>query len=161
MAAWGRALFNGTGAQRDTRKGLDLLLKAAAMGHIDAMFDLASIFKEGRNGTPADPIRAMAFLEAGIERQEVYSRSILGLPKRNVRTVALCKPKVVTKIVIKTKVVTKTVPAKPGNPSAIPKLVKPPQAGSEPAFRGTGGYQAGRLGGSGGSDGDGDGGSNL
>jgi hypothetical protein len=133
------------------------------MGHINAMNDLALIFKDGRNGMPADPVRALAFLKAGIERQDAYSMSILGLPNRNVRTVAICKPKVLTKIITKTKVVriTRTVPAKPGNPSATPKLVKPTQPGSEPPFRGTGGYQAGRFGQTGGGGSIGDGGSDL
>ncbi|MDX8479750.1 caspase family protein [Mesorhizobium sp. VK24D] len=78
MTAWGRALFNGLGVQRDTGKGLDLLLKAAAMGHTYAMNDLAAIFTEGRNGVPADPARAVAFLRAGVERQDMYSMNILG-----------------------------------------------------------------------------------
>ncbi|PBB84963.1 MULTISPECIES: caspase family protein [unclassified Mesorhizobium] len=78
MTAWGRALFNGLGAQRDTSKGLDLLLKAAAMGHTYAMNDLAAIFTEGRNGVPADPARAVAFLKAGVERQDMYSMNLLG-----------------------------------------------------------------------------------
>ncbi|MDG4892154.1 caspase family protein [Mesorhizobium sp. WSM4976] len=78
MTAWGRALFNGLGVQRDTGKGLDLLLKAAAMGHTYAMNDLAAIFTEGRNGVPADPARAAAFLKAGVERQDMYSMNILG-----------------------------------------------------------------------------------
>ncbi|WFP62596.1 caspase family protein [Mesorhizobium sp. WSM4904] len=78
MTAWGRALFNGLGVQRDTGKGLDLLLKAAAMGHTYAMNDLAAIFTEGRNGVPADPDRAVAFLKAGVERQDMYSMNILG-----------------------------------------------------------------------------------
>ncbi|QKD05248.1 caspase family protein [Mesorhizobium loti] len=78
MTAWGRALFNGLGVQRDTAKGLDLLLKAAAMGHTYAMNDLAAIFTEGRNGVPADPARAVAFLKAGVERQDMYSMNILG-----------------------------------------------------------------------------------
>ncbi|WP_244619956.1 caspase family protein [Mesorhizobium sp. NFR06] len=100
MAAWGRALFDGVGVERDAGKGLDLLLKAAAMGHINAMNDLAVIFKEGRNGMPADPARALAFLKAGIERQEKYSMSILGLAGRGPLTVAACKvpPKIITKI---------------------------------------------------------------
>ncbi|MCZ8542661.1 caspase family protein [Mesorhizobium qingshengii] len=78
MTAWGRALFNGLGIQRDTGKGLDLLLKAAAMGHTYAMNDLAAIFTEGRNGVPADPARAVAFLKAGVERQDMYSMNLLG-----------------------------------------------------------------------------------
>ncbi|MCV3207177.1 caspase family protein [Mesorhizobium sp. YC-39] len=78
MTAWGRALFNGLGAQRDTAKGLDLLLKGAAMGHTYAMNDLAAIFTEGRNGVPADPARAVAFLKAGVERQDMYSMNLLG-----------------------------------------------------------------------------------
>jgi len=78
MTAWGRALFNGLGVEHDTGKGLDLLLKAAAMGHTYAMNDLAAIFSEGRNGVPADPERAVAFLKAGVERQDMYSMNILG-----------------------------------------------------------------------------------
>ncbi|MDX8531534.1 caspase family protein [Mesorhizobium sp. VK25A] len=102
MAVWGRALFDGLGVQRDTGKGLDLLLQAAAMGHVDAMKNLAMIFKEGRNGVPTDPDRALAFLKAGMERQDVYSMGILGLPSRPARStpvVLACKaPKVITKI---------------------------------------------------------------
>jgi TPR repeat protein len=78
MTSWGRALFNGYGVERDTGKGLDLLLKAAAMGHTYAMNDLAAIFTEGRNGVPADPVRAVAFLKAGVERQDMYSMNLLG-----------------------------------------------------------------------------------
>ncbi|ESZ05940.1 caspase family protein [Mesorhizobium sp. M1060] len=78
MTSWGRALFNGYGVNRDTAKGLDLLLKAAAMGHTYAMNDLAAIFTEGRNGVPADPARAVAFLQAGVQRQDMYSMNLLG-----------------------------------------------------------------------------------
>ncbi|WP_027143747.1 caspase family protein [Mesorhizobium sp. WSM3626] len=78
MAAWGRALFNGLGVERDTGKGLDLLLKAAAMGHTYSMNELASIFTEGRNGVPKDYARAVAFLKAGVERQDMYSMNLLG-----------------------------------------------------------------------------------
>lgn len=78
MTSWGRALFNGYGVKPDTAKGLDLLLKAAAMGHTYAMNDLAAIFTEGRNGVTADPARAVAFLEAGVQRQDMYSMNLLG-----------------------------------------------------------------------------------
>ncbi|RUV30751.1 tetratricopeptide repeat protein, partial [Mesorhizobium sp. M7A.F.Ca.MR.148.00.0.0] len=78
MTSWGRALFNGYGVKPDTAKGLDLLLKAAAMGHTYAMNDLAAIFTEGRNGVTADPARAVAFLKAGVERQDMYSMNLLG-----------------------------------------------------------------------------------
>ncbi|TGR16236.1 tetratricopeptide repeat protein, partial [Mesorhizobium sp. M8A.F.Ca.ET.197.01.1.1] len=71
-------LFNGYGVERDTTKGLDLLLKAAAMGHTYAMNDLAAIFTEGRNGVPVDATRAVAFLKAGVERQDMYSMNLLG-----------------------------------------------------------------------------------
>ena len=101
MTAWGRTLFNGRGVQRDTAKGLGLLLKSAAMGHIDAMNDLASIFMEGRNGVPADPDRALAFFRAGIERQEIYALGVLSTPKRVALAVPACKvhpPKIITKI---------------------------------------------------------------
>ncbi|RVC59234.1 tetratricopeptide repeat protein [Mesorhizobium sp. M4B.F.Ca.ET.088.02.2.1] len=78
MTSWGRALFNGYGVKADTAKGLDLLLKAAAMGHTYAMNDLAAIFTEGRNGVTADPARAVAFLQAGVQRQDMYSMNLLG-----------------------------------------------------------------------------------
>ncbi|MER8530899.1 caspase family protein [Mesorhizobium sp. M0159] len=78
MTSWGRALFNGYGVKPDTSKGLDLLLKAAAMGHTYAMNDLAAIFTEGRNGVTADPARAVAFLQAGVQRQDMYSMNLLG-----------------------------------------------------------------------------------
>ncbi|MGX8011507.1 caspase family protein [Mesorhizobium sp. ORM8.1] len=135
MTARGRALFDGLGVQRDTGKGLDLLLKAAAMGHINAMNDLALIFKEGRNGVPGDRARALAFLNAGIDRQEAYSMRILGLsPRRNTLTVAVCKPKVVTKVVTKIKVV--RTPA----PKAPPPKITPSLAPTGPLpWRGTDG----------------------
>ncbi|MDX8479280.1 caspase family protein [Mesorhizobium sp. VK24D] len=149
MAAWGRAVFNGLGVQRDTRKGLDLLLKAAAMGQINAMNDLAVIFQEGRNGVPADPARALAFLKAGIERQGVYSMSILGLPARSALTVAVCKPKIVRKVITKVKVVQIPTPTTP------PITVKPVQNDTGPApWRGSSGdHPEPRGGGSGGPDG--------
>ncbi|RWC22862.1 MAG: tetratricopeptide repeat protein [Mesorhizobium sp.] len=78
MTSWGRALFHGSGVEPDTAKGLDLLLKAAAMGHTYAMNDLGAIFTEGRNGVTADQARAVAFLEAGVERQDMYSMNLLG-----------------------------------------------------------------------------------
>ncbi|WP_318012146.1 caspase family protein [Mesorhizobium sp. CA14] len=121
MAAWGRALFNGIGVERDTGKGLDLLLQAAAMGHIDAMKELALIFKEGRNGVPADPARALAFLKAGMERQDAYSMGILGLPpNRSTQVLAVCKPKVITKVITKVKVIRAPAPKAP--PPNTPKV---------------------------------------
>ncbi|MDX8523335.1 caspase family protein [Mesorhizobium sp. MSK_1335] len=153
MTAWGRALFDGVGVQRDTGKGLDLLLKAAAMGHINAMNDLALIFKDGRNGVPADPGRALAFLRAGIGRQETYSMSILGLAGRKTPTVAACKPpKTITKI----KVV--RIPAPKAPTVTVPIVVKPPQNDTGPApWRGSGGDHPGPR--SGGQSGDGNSGS--
>jgi len=146
MAAWGRALFNGLGVQRDAGKGLDLLLKAAAMGNINAMNDLALIFKEGRNGVPADPARALAFLEAGIERQDTYAMGILGLPpKQSPVTVAICKPKVVTKVITKTKIVQPRAPKAP--PS---KIGSQAPGGDGPPWRGSGGNGGGGSGGGGG-----------
>ncbi|KUM23256.1 hypothetical protein AU467_09935 [Mesorhizobium loti] len=149
MAALGRALFNGLGVQSDTGKGLDLLLKAAAMGHVNAMNDLALIFKEGRNGVPADPARALAFLKAGIERQGVYSMSILGLPARTTPTVAVCKPKVITKTITKIKVV------RTPTPKVFKTPAKPAQTDPGPVpWRGNNGdHPAPRSGGSSGSDG--------
>ncbi|RWB72858.1 MAG: peptidase C14 caspase catalytic subunit p20 [Mesorhizobium sp.] len=122
MTALGRSLFDGVGVQRDTDKGLDLLLKAAAMGHVDAMNDLAVIFKDGRNGVPADEARALAFLRAGIDRQEAYSMAILGLsPKRSEMSIAVCKPKVVTKVVTKIKVIRTPAPKAPPPKITTPK----------------------------------------
>ncbi|WP_206519928.1 MULTISPECIES: caspase family protein [unclassified Mesorhizobium] len=155
MAAWGRALFNGVDVEQNTGKGLDLLLKAAAMGHVNAMNDLAVIFKDGRNGVPADEARALAFLKAGIARQEAYSMSILGLPARSTLTVAVCKPKVVTKIVTKVKVVRTPAPKTPT--VTVPTVVKPPQTDTGPApWRGSSGDHSGS---GGGQSGEGSGGS--
>ncbi|OBQ78930.1 caspase family protein [Mesorhizobium sp. WSM3873] len=155
MAAWGRALFNGVDVEQNTDKGLDLLLKAAAMGHVNAMNDLAVIFKDGRNGVPADEARALAFLKAGIARQEAYSMSILGLPARSTLTVAVCKPKVVTKIVTKVKVVRTPAPKTPT--VTVPTVVKPPQTDTGPApWRGSSGDHSGS---GGGQSGEGSGGS--
>ncbi|RWD62404.1 MAG: tetratricopeptide repeat protein [Mesorhizobium sp.] len=122
MTTLGRALFDGVGVQRDAGKGLDLLLQAAAMGHVDAMKDLAVIFKDGRNGVPADEARALAFLKAGINRQEAYSMAILGLsPKRSEMSIAVCKPKVVTKVVTKIKVIRTPAPKAPPPEITTPK----------------------------------------
>ncbi|MER8491701.1 caspase family protein [Mesorhizobium australicum] len=156
MSAWGRALFNGVGVQRDTGKGLDLMLKAAAMGYINAMNDLAMIFKEGRNGVPADPVRALAFLKAGIERQEAYSMGILGLlPKRSTLAVAVCTPKVVTKVITKIKVIRTPAPKVPPPKIVTPKVpMVPGETGPSP-WRGTGGdhdTNSGNSGNSGNSD---------
>ncbi|TIQ37315.1 MAG: peptidase C14 caspase catalytic subunit p20 [Mesorhizobium sp.] len=153
MAAWGRALFNGLGVRSDTRKGLDLLLKAAAMGQINAMNDLAVIFKEGRNGVPADPDRALAFLKAGIDRQGAYSMSILGLPARSAVTVAVCKPKVVRKIVTKIKLVPIPTPTTP--PEVFETPLRPIQNDTGPApWRGSSGdHPEPKGGGSGSSEG--------
>ncbi|WP_095201178.1 caspase family protein [Mesorhizobium carmichaelinearum] len=141
MSAWGRALFNGVGVQRDTGKGLDLMLTAAAMGHISAMNDLAMIFKDGRNGVPADPARALAFLKAGIERQEAYSMGILGLsPRPSTLTVAACTPKVVTKIITKIKVIRTPVPKAPPPKIGKPKApIVPGETGPAPWRGGNGG----------------------
>ncbi|MEZ2333389.1 caspase family protein [Mesorhizobium sp. RCC_202] len=148
MTAWGRALFDGVGAQRDTGKGLDLLLKAAAMGQVDATKDLAVIFKQGRNGVPADPARALAFLKAGLDRQEAYSMGILGLsPKRSEVKLAVCKPKVVTKVITKIKVIRTPAPKAPP-----PKITQP--AGPVPWRGGNGGdHNPPQRGGSDNSDG--------
>lgn len=154
MTAWGRALFDGLGVERDSGKGLGLLLKAAAMGHVDATKDLAVIFKQGRNGVPADAGRALAFLKAGIDRQEAYSMGVLGLsPKPSEMKVAVCTPKVVTKVVTKIKLIRTPAPKTP------PKVSKPapPETGSVPwrgNNSGNGGNYSGRpSGGDGNSDG--------
>ncbi|WP_051355389.1 caspase family protein [Mesorhizobium erdmanii] len=151
MNAWGHALFNGVGVQRDTGKGLDLMLTAAAMGNISAMNDLAMIFNEGRNGVPADPARALAFLKAGIERQEAYSMGILGLtPKRSTVTVAACTPKVVTKIITKIKLIRTPVPKAPPPKIAKPRVpIVPGETGSAPWRGGNSGDHDSNTGGGG------------
>jgi len=128
MAAWGRALFNGLGVERDTGKGLDLMLQAAAMGHIDAMKDLAVVFKEGRNGVPADTARALAFLKASMERQDVYSMAILGLPPRSAVAVAACKvpPKIITKVKV-IRIPAPKIKAPKAPVTTIPGTAKPRQ----------------------------------
>ncbi len=77
MTSWGRALFAGNGVEADPEQGLDLLIKAAAMGHTYPMNDLASIFIEGQNGVPADTARAIAYLDAGVQRRDMYSMNRL------------------------------------------------------------------------------------
>lgn len=154
MSAWGQALFDGVGVQRDTGKGLDLMLKAAAMGHINAMNDLAMIFQEGRNGVPADPARALAFLKAGIERQEAYSMGILGLsPRPSTLTVAACTPKVVIKVITKTKVIRTPVPKPPRPKIAKPKAPTVPSETGPVLWRGNGGGNSDHSTSGGGSDG--------
>lgn len=141
MTAWGRSLFNGLGVKRDTGKGLDLLLKAAAIGHSNAMNDLAVIFKDGRNGVPADSARAVAFLRAGIERQNIYAMSILGPAGRNALAIAACTPE--TKTITKIKVI-RTKPPKVAKPKReyLPKLLGPvpnePDPFTAPPWRGGG-----------------------
>jgi hypothetical protein len=128
MTAWGRTLFNGRGVQRDAAKGLDLLLKSAAMGHIDAMNDLASIFMEGRNGVPADPDRALAFFRAGMERQEMYSLGVLSTPKRVASAIPACKvrpPKIITKIKVVPIPAPRPTAPKPGKRTAAAIPDKP------------------------------------
>jgi len=101
------------------------------------MKDLAVIFQEGRNGVPADPARALAFLRAGMDRQDVYSMAILGLsPKPSTPTIAVCKPRVVTKVVTKVKVVPAPAPIAPP-----PKKTPAPPGGTGfvPSWRGSGG----------------------
>lgn len=133
MTAWGRTLFNGRGVQRDAAKGLDFLLKAAAMGHIDAMNDLASIFNEGRNGVPVDLDRALAFFRAGIERQQMYSLGVLSAPKRVALAIPACKvqpPKIITKIKVVQIPAPKPKAPKPGKWTAAAIPAKPlPQTG--------------------------------
>ena len=155
MAAWGRALFNGLGVQRDTGKGLDLLLKAAALGCVDAMNELAVIFKEGRNGVPADPARALAFLRAGIERQNRYSMGILGLADTSPREAKVCTYKVPAKV-MKVKA-TRSPPKATGTPPRVvkqvpnPTPIEPPPSETGPApWRGNGGDHSGGAGGGGG-----------
>ncbi|MER9403547.1 caspase family protein [Mesorhizobium caraganae] len=128
MTTWGRTLFNGRGVQRDAAKGLDLLLKSAAMGHIDAMNDLASIFMEGRNGVPADPDRALAFFRAGMERQEMYSLGVLSTPKRVALAIPACKvrpPKIITKIKVVPIPAPRPTAPKPGKRTAAAIPDKP------------------------------------
>ncbi|CDX46919.1 Peptidase C14 caspase catalytic subunit p20 [Mesorhizobium plurifarium] len=151
MAVWGRALFDGLGVQRDTGKGLDLLLQAAAMGHVDAMKNLAMIFKEGRNGVPTDPDRALAFLKAGMERQDVYSMGILGLAAHLARpAVMACKPpKVITKIkvvrvpVSKPKTIAPTVPVTPTVKPVPPETGRTPWSGGNQGANRAGGGSTG------------------
>ena len=161
MTAWGRALFDGLGVQRDTGKGLDLLLKAAAMGHTDAMNYLAVVFKEGRNGVPADPVRALAFLRAGIERQNRYSMGILGLAEISPREVKVCTvpPKITkAKATRTTPKGTRATPPKVVKQATNPTPVEPLPNETGPItvpWRGSGGDH------SGGSDGGGGGGGSV
>jgi hypothetical protein len=90
-----------------------------------------------------------------MERQNVYSMGILGLPARSTPVVMACKPpKVITKIkvirlpVSKPKPVTPTVPEKPGIKPVPTETGRPPWSGS-----GAGGSTGGRSTGGGQSEG--------
>ncbi len=76
--AYGRNIYYGRGVAQDTRTGLELMLRAAALGHTYAMNELGYIFLYGK-GQPVDAERGIRFYEAGAERTDIYSLNNLGL----------------------------------------------------------------------------------
>ena len=76
--AYGRNLYYGRGVAQDVKAGLDLMLRAAALGHTYAMNELGYIFLYGK-GQPVDAERGIRFYEAGAERNDIYSLNNLGL----------------------------------------------------------------------------------
>ena len=76
--AYGRNLFYGRGVAQDRKAGLDLMLRAAALGHTYAMNELGYIFLYGK-GMPVDQERGIRFYESGAERDDIYSLNNLGL----------------------------------------------------------------------------------
>ena len=76
--AFGRNLFFGRGATQDRKAGLNLMLRAAALGHTYAMNELGYIFLNGM-GEAVDVERGIRFYEAGAERDDIYSLNNLGL----------------------------------------------------------------------------------
>ena len=76
--AYGRNLFYGRGVATNRKTGLDLMLRAAALGHTYAMNELGYIFLYGK-GMPVNAERGIRFYEAGAERDDIYSLNNLGL----------------------------------------------------------------------------------
>ena len=76
--AYGRNLYYGRGVAQDRKAGLQLMLRAAGLGHTYAMNELGYIFLYGK-GQPVDAERGIRFYEAGAERDDIYSLNNLGL----------------------------------------------------------------------------------
>jgi TPR repeat protein len=62
----------------DRKTGLELMLRAAALGHTYAMNELGYIFLYGK-GMPVNAERGIRFYEAAAERDDIYSLNNLGL----------------------------------------------------------------------------------
>lgn len=78
ILSWGRVLFFALGEERDTHEGLKLMLQSADMGHTYAMNELALIFGYGKQDVPVDLKRSIAFLDAGVARDDIYAINFLG-----------------------------------------------------------------------------------
>jgi uncharacterized caspase-like protein/TPR repeat protein len=76
--SYGRNLFYGRGVAANRKAGLDLMLRAAALGHTYAMNELGYIFLYGK-GEPVNAERGVRFYQAGAERDDIYSLNNLGL----------------------------------------------------------------------------------
>lgn len=78
LFSWGKALFYGQGVAQDVKRGLELMLRSAELGHTYAMNELGFIFTYGRN-MPKDVERGLRFYESGAARTDIYSYNNLGL----------------------------------------------------------------------------------
>jgi TPR repeat protein len=78
MQAYGKAKYYGNGVAKDSRGGLELMIRAAELGHTYAMNELGYIFTYGK-GLPADLQRGVAYYESGAARNDIYSLNNLGL----------------------------------------------------------------------------------
>jgi TPR repeat protein len=76
--AYGKQKFYGDGTPKDQRGGLELMIRAAELGHTFAMNELGFVFTNGKN-VPADVERGLNYYEAGADRNDIYSLNDLGL----------------------------------------------------------------------------------
>jgi TPR repeat protein len=60
MHAYGKAKYYGNGVARDPHGGLELMIRAAELGHTYAMNELGYIFTYGK-GAPADLERGVGY----------------------------------------------------------------------------------------------------
>ncbi len=76
--AYGKQKFYGDGTAKDQRAGLELMIRAAELGHTFAMNELGFVFTNGKN-VPADVERGLTYYQAGADRNDIYSLNDLGL----------------------------------------------------------------------------------
>ena len=78
MYSYGKAKYYGNGVAKDARGGLELMIRAAELGHTYAMNELGYVFTYGK-GVPTDVQRGVSYYELGAARNDIYSLNNLGL----------------------------------------------------------------------------------